>query len=89
MKNTTDTFTDFFGLCDSYLKLEASSRRQLETLYKLRETSDITLDTILSATPDEKTLLICSDGIKIDWNGWIDINDSGFRPIDWTVFGDQ
>ena len=77
----------FTDLCDSYLKLEAASRRQLETLYKLRETNDISLDAVLSAYPAEKTLLFCSNNIAINYDGLVNYNGAGFHPIDWTPLG--
>ena len=88
-KTPTPTAGESADLYDSFLLLEAASRRQLETLYKLKaDNKDITLDAVLSATPAEKTLLICSNSIAINYDGLVNYNEAGFCPIDWTPLGE-
>jgi hypothetical protein len=94
-KNNTITETptpsagEHADLFDSFYQLEYASRRQLETLYKLKaDNKGVTLEAVLSGDPSEKTLLICSNSIAINYDGLINYNGAGFCPIDWTPLGE-
>ena len=76
-----------FKAKDVYNYTETISRRQLESFLKLEETNNIKLIDVVYSESAEKTLLVCSDNIIIDYDGLISYNSTGFHPIDWTPYG--
>jgi len=76
-----------FKARDVYNYTETISRRQLESFLKLEETNNIKLIDVVYSESAEKTLLVCSDNIIIDYDGLISYNSTGFHPIDWTPYG--
>ena len=87
MMNMFTKILQRFKAKDVYNYTETISRRQLESFLKLEETNNIKLIDVVYSESAEKTLLVCSDNIIIDYDGLISYNSTGFHPIDWTPYG--
>ncbi len=63
---------------------EETSRRQRETFLCLQSNHDVKLKKVTKVGGE--TVLICEDGISVDYNGLVSWSEQGFYPIEWSPF---